>query len=278
MARQLSVAPRSAAVAAAVYRPTARRRCRAEGVTTTDGRVPGVRRRQPRNAGRNRHHRTRTIPRGRRRIADARAVPERRCRPGSRRVAALVQRRTSSAFGTCAVETRVRLRDGIVAGTVHGRSRASSAFRLPRLPSAQRVSCTRSAPAGWHGVFEAFAAAPAPQQAKTVGRGFARRDARRRRLSVPERVRADGRAANRFPSSSGSSAADSSTATARIRCSTARISRAAGSMVVVTINYRLGVWGFVPVRERNVGLARSDRRVGLGEAQHRARSAATPTT
>ncbi len=29
---------------------------------------------------------------------------------------------------------------------------------------------------------------------------------------------------------------------------------AAGAMVVVTINYRLGVWGFVPLHERNVGL------------------------
>ena len=28
----------------------------------------------------------------------------------------------------------------------------------------------------------------------------------------------------------------------------------AGAMVVVTINYRLGVWGFVPLHERNVGL------------------------
>ncbi len=75
MARQLSIAPRPAAVAAAVYRSTARNAA-ARRHHAADGGLPGVRGRQPRNAGGDRHHRPRAVPGGRRRIADARALPE----------------------------------------------------------------------------------------------------------------------------------------------------------------------------------------------------------
>ena len=151
------------------------------------------------------------------------------------------------------VETRVRLPDGIVAGTVHGPVARFLGIRFARPAVGAARFLRPRAPVGWDGVFEAFEAAPAPQQAKTVGvglRGAVRVDEDCLFLNVFAPTEASeplpvfvwiygggfihGDGAD--PLFDGSNLA------------------AAGSMVVVTINYRLGVWGFVPVHERNVGL------------------------
>lgn len=152
-----------------------------------------------------------------------------------------------------AAETRVRLSGGIVAGHIH-----NATARFLGIPfAAPAVAATRFRkpvhPEPWSGVFEASSPAPAPQQAKTVGvglRGAARVDEDCLCLNVyaPANVaqplpvfvwiygggfiHGDGS----DPLFDGSNLA------------------AAGAMVIVTINYRLGVWGFVPVHERNVGL------------------------
>lgn len=152
-----------------------------------------------------------------------------------------------------AAETRVRLSGGTVAGHVHDATTRflGIPFAAPAVGAARFRQPTERAP--WAGVFEAFSTAPAPQQAKTVGvglRGAARVDEDCLYLNVyaPAHVmqplpvfvwiygggfiHGDGS----DPLFDGSNLA------------------AAGAMVVVTINYRLGVWGFVPLHERNVGL------------------------
>ena len=194
-------------------------------------------------------------------------------------VARLVQRRTPSAFGTCRVETRVRLprrhrrrhraRSGraIPRHSVRRACRSDAArFLRPRAPVAlgrcvRRLRSRAGTAAGqdrWRG----FARAPrASTKTVCILNVFAPTEASEP-LPVFVWIYGGGfiHGDGADPLFDGSNLA------------------AAGSMVVVTINYRLGVWGFVPVRERNVGLARPDRRAGVGEAQHRARSAATPAT
>ena len=49
-------------------------------------------------------------------------------------------------------------------------------------------------------------------------------------------------------------------------------------LVVVTINYRLGLWGFAPLVERNVGLADQIAALRVGGRATSARSAAIPAT
>jgi para-nitrobenzyl esterase len=152
-----------------------------------------------------------------------------------------------------AAETRVRLADGIVAGRVHDATKRflGIPFAAPAVGGARFRAPAERAP--WTGVFEAFSSAPAPQQAKTVGvglRGATRVDEDCLYLNVyaPAEVVQPlpvfvwiygggfihGDASD--PLFDGSNLA------------------AAGAMVVVTINYRLGVWGFVPLHQRNVGL------------------------
>ena len=120
----------------------------------------------------------------------------------------------------------------------------------------------------WSGVFEAFSTAPAPQQAKTVGVGL------RGATHVDEdclylNVYAPAQVAQPLPvfvwiygggfiHGDGSDPLFDGSNLA-----------AAGAMVVVTINYRLGVWGFVPFARAQRRSSRPDRRVRMGEAQHR---------
>ncbi len=150
-------------------------------------------------------------------------------------------------------ETRVQLRDGIVAGTVHGAVRKFLGLRF----AAPAVGASRflrpQPPLPWNGVVAASSAGPAPQQARTVGvglRGATRVDEDCLYLNVfaPAQtlellpvfvwiygggfIHGDGA----DPLFDGSNLAS------------------AGGMVVVTLNYRLGVWGFVPLHDRNVGV------------------------
>jgi para-nitrobenzyl esterase len=150
-------------------------------------------------------------------------------------------------------ETRVHLRDGIVAGTVRGSVRRFLGIRFaaPAVGAARFVR--PRAPVPWDGVFDASNAGPAPQQARTVGvglRGATRVDEDCLYLNVFAPAQASepvpvfvwiygggfihGDGAD--PLFDGSNLAT------------------AGRMVVVTINYRLGVWGFVPLSDRNVGV------------------------
>ncbi len=150
-------------------------------------------------------------------------------------------------------ETRIVLNAGTVVGYVH-----NAVARFLGIPfAAPTIGDARflrpGAPVSWPGERDTFEAAPAPPQSGTVGvglRGAARVAEDCLYLNVFAPAQADapcpvfiwiygggyihGDGAD--PLFDGSHLA------------------AAQQLVVVTINYRLGLWGFAPFRERNVGL------------------------
>ena len=140
---------------------------------------------------------------------------------------------------------------------------------MPRLLPERRVSCDRARPFRWDGVFDASSAGPAPQQAKTVGVGFARRYARATRTVCILNVFAPAQTAEPLPvfvwifgggfiHGDGADPLFDGSNLAR-----------AGRIVVVTINYRLGVWGFAPLYDRNVGLRDQVAALHWIQTQHR---------
>ncbi|HTL00448.1 MAG TPA: carboxylesterase family protein, partial [Pseudomonadales bacterium] len=150
-------------------------------------------------------------------------------------------------------ETRAHLRGGIVAGRVDGAVRKflGVRFAAPAIGPARFLPPREPLP--WDGVFEANSFAPAPQQARTVGvglRGAARVDEDCLYLNVFAPVQALEPLpvfvwiyGGGFIHGDGADPLFDGTKIAT-----------AGRMVVVTINYRLGVWGFAPLCHRNVGV------------------------
>ena len=150
-------------------------------------------------------------------------------------------------------ETRIVLSTGTVVGSVH--DAVARFLGIPfAAPTAGDARFLRpAAPLSWPGEREALAAAAAPPQSRTIGVGL-RGAARVAEDCLYLNVFAPAQAAGPLPVFVwiyGGGYIHGDGADPLFDGSHLAASQ---QLVVVTINYRLGLWGFAPLRERNVGL------------------------